>query len=130
VVHATHANERELDLVAESGSAICLCPSTEANLGDGFFPALAIRQRAIRVCIGSDSNVRLDPFEELREIEWVARRQKQRRGIFEPEALLHFGSGEGAAALGLERVAPIEVEVAAAVDDASLVFSSGPEAVR
>jgi len=131
VVHATHANERELDLVADAGAAICLCPSTEANLGDGFFPALAICDRAIRVCIGSDSNVRLDPFEELREIEWVARRQEQRRGIFDPETLLRFGSVDGAAALGLEDVAPIEVEAGSdALDAASLVFSSGPEAVR
>jgi len=127
VVHATHATERELDLLAETGTTICLCPSTEANLGDGFFPALALRDREIGICIGSDSNVRLDPFEELREIEWVARRQERRRGIFRPETLLEFGSTHGAAALRLDDVAVIEVEIA---DAASLVFSSGPESVR
>ena len=101
VVHATHADENELDLLAESGSRICLCPTTEADLGDGFFPAAAILERRIGICIGSDSNVRIDPHEELRELEWVARRQAGRRGVFSEEQLLAIGTSEGAAALGL-----------------------------
>ncbi len=68
IVHGTHANERELDLVAEAGAHICLCPTTEANLGDGFPPLEAMLERSIPLCIGSDSYVRIDPLEELREI--------------------------------------------------------------
>ena len=75
VVHATHANGRELDLVAQAGARICVCPTTEANLGDGFVPAEEICERGIGICIGSDSNVRIDPLEELRELEGVARRR-------------------------------------------------------
>jgi formimidoylglutamate deiminase len=101
VVHATHADERELDLLAETGTRMCLCPTTEADLGDGFFPAEAILERGIGVCIGSDSNVRIDPQEELRELEWVARRQTLRRGVFSQEQLQAVGTAQGAAALGL-----------------------------
>ena len=75
VVHATHADGAELDLLASSGATICACPTTEADLGDGFLPAERIRKRAIPLCIGSDSNVRIDPLEELRELEGIARRQ-------------------------------------------------------
>jgi hypothetical protein len=56
------------------------------------------------MCIGSDSNVRIDPLEELRELEGIARRQTGARGVVSLDALLSFGSDEGAAALGLERV--------------------------
>jgi formimidoylglutamate deiminase len=101
VVHATHANEHELELLSKTGSRICLCPTTEADLGDGFFPARAILERGIAICIGSDSNVRIDPHEELRELEWVARRQTLRRGVFTREQLLEIGKTAGAAALGL-----------------------------
>jgi formimidoylglutamate deiminase len=102
VVHATHASERELDLLAEAGSRVCACPSTEADLGDGFLPALAIDGRGIPLCIGSDSNVRIDPHAELQEIEWIARRQALRRGIFTRERLHAFGTNEGAASLGID----------------------------
>ena len=61
VVHATHANGRELDLLAEAGARVCVCPTTEANLGDGFVAAEEICERGIGICIGSDSNVRIDP---------------------------------------------------------------------
>ncbi len=103
VVHATHADAHELDLLAESGSRICICPTTEADLGDGFPPTLAIRERGIGICIGSDANVSVDPHEELRELEWIARRQALRRGIFSAEELTSIGGAEGAASLGLPR---------------------------
>ena len=101
IVHATHADGHELDLLAAAGSRICVCPTTEANLGDGFLPVARVEHRAIPLCIGSDSNVRIDPLEELRELEGIGRRQTGRRGVYTVEALLAFGSTEGAAALGL-----------------------------
>lgn len=81
VVHATHANERELGLLAERGSNVCACPTTEGNLGDGFLPAQSILRLAIGLQVGSDSQVRIDPFEELREIETNARRLAGRRNV-------------------------------------------------
>jgi formimidoylglutamate deiminase len=111
VVHATHADEHELDLLAQAGARICLCPTTEANLGDGFPPLEAILARGIPLCIGSDSNVRIDPLEELRELEGIARRQQLRRNVIPPTTLLRMGADDGAASLGLERWPGIEVEL-------------------
>jgi formimidoylglutamate deiminase len=111
VVHATHADDRELDLLADARARICLCPTTEANLGDGFPPLEAILEREIALCIGSDSNVRIDPLEELREIEGIARRQALRRNVIPPDRLLQIGSAEGAAGLGLDLWEGIEVDL-------------------
>jgi formimidoylglutamate deiminase len=103
VVHATHADRSELDLLADVGARVCVCPTTEANLGDGFAPVEALLERGVAVCIGSDSNVRIDPLEELRELEGIARRSSGRRNVVPVDSLLSFGSVEGASALGLER---------------------------
>jgi formimidoylglutamate deiminase len=111
VVHATHANDRELDLLAAAGARVCLCPTTEANLGDGFAPVEQLCERGIGICIGSDSNVRIDPLEELREVEGIARRRTGRRNIVSPGSLLCFGSDEGAAALGLDSWDEIAIDL-------------------
>ena len=111
VVHATHADGSELDLLAESGTTVCACPSTEADLADGFLPAARIEHRGIPLCIGSDSNVRIDPLEELRELEGIARRQTGRRGVFSTERLLCFGADEGGRSLGLETWGDIAVDL-------------------
>jgi formimidoylglutamate deiminase len=111
VVHATHASEREVELLAESGARVCVCPTTEANLGDGFVPAEELCERGIGMCVGSDSNVRSDPLEELRELEGIARRRAGRRNVISVSTLLSCGADEGAAALGLERWADVEVDL-------------------
>ena len=110
VVHATHADGRELDLLAQAGARVCACPTTEANLGDGFLPVERLLHRGIGLCIGSDSNVRIDPFEELRELDGIARRQSGRRDVLTVDGLLSIGSDEGAASLGLEAWPPIEID--------------------
>ena len=111
VVHATHADGAELDLLASTGAIVCACPTTEADLGDGFLPAERIRTRAIPICIGSDSNVRIDPLEELRELEGIARRQTGRRGVFATGELYAFGGDVGARSLGLDEWSEIEVDL-------------------
>ncbi len=111
IVHATHANDAELDLVAETRARICVCPTTEANLGDGYVPVSRIRDRGIRLCIGSDSNARIDPLEELRELEGIARRESRRRNVIDLSSLLHFGAAEGAAALGLDEPGAVAVDL-------------------
>ena len=112
VVHATHADAHELDLVAEAGARVCICPTTEANLGDGYAPVEALLERGIGICIGSDSNVRVDPLEELRELEGIARRSTGRRKVISVETLLAYGSSEGAQALGLERWPDVSADLA------------------
>jgi formimidoylglutamate deiminase len=111
VVHATHADGAELDLLAEANATICACPTTEADLADGFLPAARIEHRRISLCVGSDSNVRIDPLEELRQLEGIARRQTGRRGIFGTERLLCFGADEGGRSLGLERWPDVEIDL-------------------
>ncbi len=101
VVHATHASDAELDLLAEAGTRVCVCPTTEADLGDGFAPIDRILARGIGVCIGSDSNVSIDPHEELHELDWIARRLILRRDVLDADRLRAIGAEEGAAALGL-----------------------------
>jgi formimidoylglutamate deiminase len=124
VVHGTHADGHELDLLSAAGARICVCPTTEANLGDGFLPVARVCHRSIGMCIGSDSNIRIDPLEELRELEGIARRQTGTRGVISLDSLLAFGSDEGAAALGLERWPEATVDVQhpqlRGVDEASL----------
>jgi formimidoylglutamate deiminase len=101
VVHATHADDGELGLLAETGARVCVCPTTEASLADGFAPVDRLVERGIGICIGSDSNIRIDPLEELRELDGIARRLTLRRDLLSAGDLLCFGSDEGAAALGL-----------------------------
>ena len=110
VVHATHASDGELDLLQDAGSRVCVCPTTEENLGDGFAPIDRIHARGIGVCIGSDSNVRIDPLEELRELDGIARRLTLRRDVVPRERLLAFGSDEGAAALGIKHWRNVTVD--------------------
>jgi formimidoylglutamate deiminase len=81
LVHATHVTEDELTLIAASGAVVGLCPITEANLGDGVFPAAALLSRAGRMAIGSDSNVLIDAAEELRTLEYGQRLAGQARNV-------------------------------------------------
>ena len=111
VVHATHADGHELDLLAAAGAHVCACPTTEANLGDGFLPVERLLHRGIGLCIGSDSNVRIDPLEELRELDGIARRQSGRRDVFAVDDLLAIGSLGGANALGVESWPDLAVDV-------------------
>jgi formimidoylglutamate deiminase len=111
VVHATHADDAELDLLARAGARICACLTTEADLGDGFMPVERVCARGIGICIGSDSNIRIDPLEELRELEGIARRQTGRRNVISTETLLCFGADEGAGSLGLESWDDVKVDL-------------------
>jgi formimidoylglutamate deiminase len=94
IAHATHADEKELGLLSEHRASVCACPTTEGNLGDGFLPAGETLERDVRLSVGSDSHVRIDPFEELREIETNARRLSGRRNVLVAE-------NETAPAMGL-----------------------------
>jgi len=81
IVHATHIDEKETAGLAVSGAIACLCPSTEANLADGVFPLQGYLARGGRIAIGSDSQVSLDPFAELRWLEYGQRLTSGRRNL-------------------------------------------------
>jgi formimidoylglutamate deiminase len=108
VVHGTHVDEAEIRLLAEAQATVCACPTTEANLGDGYVPAERLVAAGVRLSVGSDSNTRIDPLEELRELEACARRTALRRNVLVgPDdagpgpLLLRAGWADGARALGL-----------------------------
>ncbi len=80
-VHATHMVEREMQRLATSGAVTALAPTTEADLGDGVFPALAYLAAGGRYAVGSDSNTVIDPFAELRLLEYSQRLRHRRRNL-------------------------------------------------
>ncbi|TFW35802.1 formimidoylglutamate deiminase [Massilia horti] len=81
LVHATHLDETELQALARSGAVAGLCPTTEANLGDGLFPLAPFIAAGGRIGVGSDSHVSQSPIEELRWLEYGQRLAHQRRNI-------------------------------------------------
>ena len=109
IIHATHASDEEIALLAQHGSAVCVCPTTEGDLGDGIAPYAAFLAAKLPLSIGSDSNTHLDPFEELRWAEYSARMRYQRRRVLVAgelaspgPLLLNYGTRSGAMALGIE----------------------------
>src|SRR4051794_22116556 len=79
VIHGIHVGDGDIGLLAASGTTVVSCPTTEGSLGDSFLPALRYRDAGVPLAIGSDSQVRVDPFEEVRELETGARREGQTR---------------------------------------------------
>lgn len=108
LVHATHLTDDDLHLVAGSGAGVCLCPTTERDLGDGIGPASELAEAGVPLSVGTDSNAVVDGFEEIRSIEMHDRLRLRRRGVHPPESLLTAGSAGGAAALGWDggRIVP------------------------
>jgi len=109
LVHATHMTERETHDMAHSGAIAGLCPITEANLGDGVFPAVDFRAAGGRFGIGSDSNVLIDAAEELRLLEYAQRLTRRERnvmaraeGAYTGATLYRDALRGGAQALGIE----------------------------
>lgn len=85
LVHATHLTDAERQAIAKSQAVAGLCPTTEANLGDGIFPGVAFEQENGRWGIGSDSHVSLSIVEELRTYEYGQRlRDQQRNRLYRP----------------------------------------------
>lgn len=81
LVHATHATPNELDAAATAKAVVGLCPTTEANLGDGIFPIESWLAVGGAFAIGSDSHISLSPCEELRWLEYMARLMRRQRNV-------------------------------------------------
>ncbi|MES2101443.1 MAG: formimidoylglutamate deiminase [Pseudomonadota bacterium] len=81
LVHATHMSDAERHALAASGAVAGLCPTTEANLGDGVFPTAAYLAARGAWGIGSDSHISVDAAEELRLLEYTQRLALQRRNV-------------------------------------------------
>jgi formimidoylglutamate deiminase len=86
LVHATHVASAETERLAASKATVGLCPTTEANLGDGIFPFFRYREKNGHYAIGGDSHMSQSPVEELRWIEYGQRLALRRRNIAASEA--------------------------------------------
>lgn len=87
-VHGTHLTPSDVDILAQTGTGVCFCPSTEADLADGIGPAGALRDAGIRLSLGTDQHVRADLLAEARDLEMHQRLATGRRGIFDPAELI------------------------------------------
>ena len=107
-IHATHMTEAETRGTAEAGAIAGLCPVTEANLGDGTFPAPDFLSAGGRYGVGSDSNVLIGLPDELRQLEYSQRLFHRARNVLAApggstgRALFDGALAGGAAALGAE----------------------------
>src|SRR3546814_2243799 len=81
LVHATHLTPEETRGIADSGATVAICPTTEANLGDGLFPLRAYLDAGGAWGIGSDSHISVSPVEELRWLEYGQRLVTHHRNI-------------------------------------------------
>jgi len=81
LVHATHMSDHEIKMAATSGATVGLCPTTEADLGDGLFRTTDWLRAGGQLAVGSDSNVRISVAEELRLLEYNERLASGRRNV-------------------------------------------------
>ena len=83
-VHAIHVTAKAIAAIARSGAAVCACPTTERNLGDGVVPADQFFDRGVRICLGTDSHAQIDLLEDARELEYHLRLQRMERAVLDP----------------------------------------------
>ena len=92
-VHCTHVSAEDIALLGTSGTTVCLCPTTERDLGDGVGPASSLARAGCRLRVGTDSHAVVDLFEEVRAIELDERLTTGRRALHRPEDLLAAATG-------------------------------------
>ncbi|MGI8868251.1 MAG: formimidoylglutamate deiminase [Mycobacteriales bacterium] len=99
-VHAVHLADADVALLAGAGASVCCCPSTERALADGLAPATELDRAGITISLGTDAHASIDPFLEMRGLEYGERLRRERRGNFGTQALLAAATAAGHAALG------------------------------
>lgn len=92
LIHATHINRMETWMVSHSRAVTGICPTTEANLGDGIFPLGLYMRGEGRFGIGSDSHISVSPVEELRWLEYVQRLRREIRNVMSSDKQRHVGA--------------------------------------
>ena len=95
-VHATHLTDGDVQLLGDSGTGVCLCPTTERDLADGIGPARRLADRGVPLSLGSDSNAVIDPFEEIRGLEMGERLASESRGHFPAATLIAAAANHAA----------------------------------
>lgn len=122
-----------------SGAAVCACPTTEADLGDGIGPFSRLARTGVPLAVGSDQHVRIDPFEEVRRLEMDQRLAQGGRGYFTAADLVEILSENGYRDIGWGeggKIAPgslcdlvavrTDTVRTAGADPSSLIWLAGP----
>jgi formiminoglutamate deiminase len=107
VVHATVAPD--VSRLGATGTAVCLCPTTERDLADGIAPARGLADHGSPLCLGSDEHAVVDLLEEARALEMHERLLSRQRGAFRPAELVEAMTAAGHAALGWPEAGRIAV---------------------
>jgi formiminoglutamate deiminase len=143
-VHATHLEAHEAKLLGERRSFVCLCPTTERDLGDGLPDVGALVAAGARLAVGVDSHVVSSPIEEIRAVETGERLRREQRVVLRPggralaEWLWDVGSHESARACGFEdagraiRISRAHPDLALVADGDlldAIVFSCGADVI-
>ncbi|MEZ4867589.1 MAG: formimidoylglutamate deiminase [Caldilineaceae bacterium] len=140
-IHATHLTPAEIQILGAARCTICLCRTTERDLGDGLPPTSALVAAGVQLCVGVDSHACGDAFEEIRAVELDERSRLERRHIVaDASTLLAMGSQIGYSACGLAAYAAAD-QIWLRADDPALaaidpehavdaiLFAAGPRAV-
>lgn len=136
LIHATHLDDKESSGLAASGAVAGLCPETEANLGDGVFPAVRYLADGGRFGLGTDSNIRIGAADELRALEYSQRLTLRGRALLSDEAIPSVGQrlftgalAGGAQALGITSglAAGTGADIVALKLDHPALIAAGPE---
>jgi formiminoglutamate deiminase len=99
-VHATHLTEQDIVILGRTGTNVCFCPTTEAELADGIGPSIALSEAGARITLGSDSNTVIDPFVEARSLAMNERLASGRRDGWAAAQLWAAATTDGHASLG------------------------------
>jgi formimidoylglutamate deiminase len=134
-VHAIHLSEDDVRALAAARATVCACPTTERNLGDGIVPADRLVEAGVRLAVGTDSNVQIDPLEDARALEYQLRLLHGARAVLDDPPgtlaarLLDAATAGGMASLGLPggRLAPGDPAdfLAVDLDDPSIAGGEG-----
>jgi formimidoylglutamate deiminase len=108
-VHAIHLTSQEINAMGDARAAVCSCPTTERNLGDGIILVDALMKLGVRHALGSDSQAQIDPLEDARELDYHLRLAQQERAVLDQidgrpiaSRLFDCATVHGAEALGIE----------------------------
>jgi formiminoglutamate deiminase len=101
-VHATHLTDDDIRLLGESGTYVCICPTTERDLADGIGPARRLHEAGATLTLGSDSHAVIDMIEEMRAVEMHERLASQKRGHWSALELLAAATYDGHRSLGFD----------------------------
>lgn len=108
-VHATHLTDHDIELLGSSGSCVCMCPTTERDLGDGIGPTPELVTAGVSLCLGSDSHATIDQLIEARAVELDERLRSEQRGVHSATELMHMATIAGHRSLGWDDAGAIDV---------------------